>query len=208
MPSSFELGMDKSRIKYRFCSSAFMYNTLQNYGDKSIVFDTRDPKFFEEMHINNAISLTSEKIQQGSQMQDSDVYKDLNVDVIQTFLTNDEKARFSKRRRCFCFIILHHEQLCSTLAQKIKEIAQYDEIFDDYFELDPESFLTHWNRLESGTSNNNLSCTIGLNLFQSLMEDKVRETYILFDGAVSFFTKYHFYKTLCLAYPLSKSLNI
>ena len=83
-----------------------------------------------------------------------------------------------------------------------------DEIFDDYFELDPESFLTHWNRLESGTSNNNLSCTIGLNLFQSLMEDKVRETYILFDGAVSFFTKYHFYKTLCLAYPLSKSLNI
>lgn len=184
--------------KYSFCHSSFVYNNIQNYRSKALVIDTRDSQSFNNQYIQNSINLNKDRVQSHLQI-DFDT-KDLSQvtmeELIQVF-NEEEYARFSERKRKFVMLIVSETTFLCDFIQQCKELSSVCEK-SECFEIN-ESTFDDTLRAQFDRIKNDDSVSFGLQLFQLLQKDKVRELHILVDGSSHFFTRYPFMNMgLCL----------
>jgi hypothetical protein len=200
------MSQEKEGMKYRFCSSTFFFNSIQNYRDRILIFDTRNEEDVQRMNFFESIALSNQRIKQIVPETYGENCFQCSINNIPPILSLDENKKFSKRKRCFNFIIAHHENFSTTFIDKVKD-PKYNEFFDDVFEVKRELLLKYWDRLESKDERvkDNTAFQDALNIYGMLVGDKVRETYILFEGADHFFQKYSFFSSAQLTMPKSNN---
>jgi len=180
-------------VKINFCQSSFLYNNIQSYRDKVLVIDTRDMENFMEQSLSGSVSLSYDNVKHSiDHGKDGFKLEKLTVDQVEHTLMDAELDRFKKRKRIYCFIIMSEASFPQDFCDYIKKLAKSEDDYMDFFQI-PENSETCINEeFEKATAAmaEKDSVALGTKLFHLLQEDKVRELYVLLDGAEAFFKRY------------------
>jgi len=183
--------MENQNIKpciYTFCHSSYLYNNIQTSKDKTLIFDMRDSQNFHKHHIKGSINLTNQRIQDylESHPEKTNV-SSLNAIDFSEILDANEFKKFSKRRRCYCFFIVSEENFPRDFIHEIK--GQYDENDDEFFQTSEEKLQNSLQRT-LGSFEETHSIVNTFDVFKILQKDKVKEMFIVSEGASNFFLRY------------------
>jgi hypothetical protein len=149
------------------------------------VFDTRTTDFYTQAHLEPSILLNNEKLQQINQEDSQLILQDVS-----NVLSEAEQEKFANRRRYFCIIISNHKAFSDGNKTKLQNSSKFEDRDDEYFQSSEDSILDFIQELDDKNDVN--SFQMGMKISKLLTADKVRETYILIDGAEKLFQRYPF----------------
>jgi dual specificity MAP kinase phosphatase len=192
--------------KLTFCVPSFLYNNIQSGKDRTIVFDTRDTINHANNILKHSVSLSTQRVQShliaNPQIPDASY---LSASDLNSMLAVDESKKFAKRRRCFCFLIISENGLTRNFVHEVRRLANVDD-HEDYFNINQDDMQELLYRtLEE--SQERESIRNGLEIFKTLKKDKVRELFILMEGATSFFEKSPYMNTVRRPEPMAVELS-
>jgi len=175
--------------KYSFAHSSFVYNNIQNYRSKALIIDTRDTPSYSNQYIQNSINLDKNRVQSYLQIDfDKKDFSQATLEDLAGVLDENESSKFAERKRKFCMMIISENAFMTDFIQGCKELKKADETFE-CFEVS-EGCFDDTLRAQFERIKQEDSVSFGLQLFQLLQKDKVRELHILVDGASEFFIRY------------------
>lgn len=176
--------------KYNFCHCSFLYNNLQSYKDKVLVLDTREPEIYAQHAVSRSVNIPMSKIKESikcKQIKGPGV-KDLALPDLTKIMTSNEIDKFNTRKRCYCVLIMTEKNFPQDLVQYIHKSTDPTDLLD-FFSL-PMSYIGEEFKKGIGEMTEKDSVAMGIKVFDLMTQDKVRELFILIDGAENFFDSY------------------
>jgi len=178
-----------SRSRFNFCSSSFLYNQLQSYKDKVLVLDTRNQEDYVTHAISGSINLGINQMEEYMQIKkEIDNITQITLNDLPELMTMIEKEKFSQRKRSYTILVVSETSFPQELISQVKTLSNSDELADSY-DI-PQKYITDEVEKLVLNSPEKDAVSLGFRLHQLLQEDKVRELYILVDGANNFFERY------------------
>jgi len=188
-------------LKIKFCDASFLFNTLQNSPDKCLVLDTRSKGDYDSKSLNSSLNLNRDMIENSLTSASDQTYSEtptgdvitrttLTMSNIQSTMNQDWKRKLQFIKRCFCVLIINNQDY---LSQYLKEEIQNSELLLlDHFEKELPNPKDALNGVSVENNDEITSIEFGLELYELFNTEKVRELYIMVDGADKFFTTYPF----------------
>jgi len=151
--------------------------------------DTRDADLHQTQAISGSINISSGRIQEYFEQQgtNSEIDK-LSLDSISEMISQQEREKLSQRKRLYCILIISNAQFPEEFIEQVKKLAKADE-FADFCEIPQKYVADDFEKVALDMEERN-SIVIGQKILKLMQEDKVRELYILLDGAKNFFNRY------------------
>jgi len=178
-------------LRYNFCKSSFLYNHLQSYKNQVVVLDTRNQEDFVTHAVSGSISLGIHQMEEYMEIKkEIDNISQISLADLPELMNIVEKEKFALRKRSYCILILSESCFPQEFLSQIKELAKADE-YADFYEI-PQKYISDEVEKLALSMPEKDAVSVGLRLHQLLQEDKVRELYILVDGAYKFFERYPF----------------
>lgn len=163
-----------------------------------MIIDTRDSAHYLKQHIKGSINLHNQRIQDyitlKPEIQDR---SQLTVTHLSEMLGHQEKAKFSNRKRCFCFLVLSEKSLPKTFMNELRKAANVDEN-EDSFQINEGNVKSLIQKLIDGVEEPN-SIINALEIYKILQKDRLRELFLMIDGGSRFFARYPFMLTSTLS---------
>lgn len=103
-----------------------------------------------------------------------------------------ELEKFKKRKRIYCFVLMSQASFPKDFIDYLHKLLKSEDDFLDFFQI-PENSDTCINeefKKASATMAEQDSIAMGTKILHLLQEDKVRELYVVIDGADAFFKRY------------------
>lgn len=174
---------NRQEINFKVCSSNFLYNTLQNNRNCSLVFDLRDTQQSEQPgKILGSIRLRPTETDNAPSKEDLSKASSFNLlTLIDQPLTQRLTQRVKSIKRNFCFLIISDESLTSPFDS-----------YEDGSKLISQDKLIAPLQTTKFTQSESLSVMSGLKIYKELRSQKVPELYILGEGFKHFASQYPF----------------
>jgi len=192
--------------KVKLCTSSFLFNTIQSYPDRFLVLDTRSAMSYQEKSLPYSLNLDRKEIKKQLDTLSLDKEKQetptgdttntqLNFTTLQTLASPDWKTKLQNCKRCFCIIIFNNQD---SISKCFKQANNPNKLISNHFVK--ESFHLQ-GAIDSCRDNDDIdadndedldSIRFGMEIYNIFAEEKVRELYILIDGADKLFNTYPF----------------
>lgn len=176
-------------LRFNFCCSSFLYNQLQSYKDKVLVLDTRNQDDFVTHAISGSINLGINQMEEYMKIKkEINEITEITLADLPDLMTIVEKEKFNQRKRSYTILILSESSFPQEFISQVKAMTKSDE-YADFYDI-PQKYIN--DEIEKWVLNTpeKDAVSLGFRLHQLLQEDKVRELYILVDGANNFFERY------------------
>lgn len=176
----------------RLCSTNFLYNLLQSNRENCLVFDLRTMAQIETGTIINAIKITTlREIRIDAKTEKLDgpsplISKCDLLDLIEQPVPESTLKKIKQRKRYFCFLLISDDTVLSTKLHRDDDFTENGIITlsdNDEWILQKKEQLSE---LDS------MSIVGGMELYDMLKEENMRELYILNDGVKDFLNTYPF----------------
>lgn len=178
--------------KYNFCHPSFLYNNIQSYKDKVLVIDTRDPELCSRYAISRSINISHNAVLDSircKRIKGPEV-RDIALTDLPKLMVEREREKFEQRKRSYCVLIISENSLPKDFIMQIHKSTNPADLLD-FFSLPYKTISDDFKKAVCDMHEKE-SVALGLRIFDLMHHDKVRELFILVDGANTFFNAYPF----------------
>lgn len=178
---------------FNFVDADYVFNNYQYFSKVTYCLDLRTFEEQQQYRLMNTYNLNRKSLLFSEKV---------NAELISQNLAPEDSKIFERRKRMFTYIFLFEKKnaFVGNVKDFILKICKKNELFNilkpDLYPVEKSAFKTQLNEFikkdeEEFRQTYNILQT-GLNIFETLQNEKIQEVYLICDSAECFFNKYPF----------------